>query len=319
MQRPPSLRAPGDPRNGPVILRRQLLADGFNDQAIGRLVRSGALVRIRDGAFVTPAVWHRLDEVGRHGLRCRAVLGQAKAPVALSHVSGLPEWDAPTWGFSLDDVHVTRTDGIRGRRAPGVQQHVGRVDPGDLTVVNGVPVMTPARLALETVALGHSEASLVVMNDLVHRGLVTVAELRDQYVAVQTWPGMSAAEILLRLVDPRIESVGETRTFWAIYQQRLPRPVSQYEVKDSNGRVIARLDFAWPELGVWLEFDGRAKYEEHLRPGERASDAVVREKQREDDVRRITGWRCIRITWADLRDPVRLAAKIHRALYPAAA
>ena len=319
MQRPRSLREADDPRNGPITFRQQLLSEGVNDQAIGRMVRSGALVRVRDGAFVSPDVWSRLDEVGRYGLRCRAVLGQAKAPVVLSHVSGLPEWEAPTWGFSLDDVHLTRTDGIRGRRAAGVQQHIGKVRPHDITVVNGVPTMTPPRLALETVTLGSSEASLVVMNDLAHRGLVTAEQLRDQYVFMQTWPGMSAAEVLLRLVDPRIESVGETRTFWAIYQQRLPRPVSQFEVKDASGRVIARLDFAWPELGVWLEFDGRTKYEKHLRAGERASDVVVREKQREDLVRRLTGWRCIRVTWADLENPMRLAAIIHQALYPSAA
>ncbi|WP_435743687.1 hypothetical protein [Nocardioides sp. SYSU DS0663] len=319
MQRPRHLREPEDPRNGPVIFRQQLLADGVNDQAIARMVRSGRLRRVRDGAFVTPDVWDRLDDVGRYGLRCRAVLGQAKAPVVLSHVSALPEWDAPTWGFSLDDVHVTRTDGIRGRRAPGVQHHVGALSPADFTRVNGVPAVTAARAALETVSLGCSEASLAVMNDVLHRGLTTPEELRDQYVAMQTWPGMAPAEVLLRLADPRIESVGETRTFWAIYQQRLPKPVSQLEITDSTGRTVARLDFAWPELGVWLEFDGRAKYEKFRRPGESVADAVVREKNREDLVRRITGWRCIRVIWADLSDPYRLAGLIHAALFPNAA
>ncbi|MDN4162116.1 hypothetical protein [Nocardioides abyssi] len=318
MQKPIELRPPEDPRNGPVLLRQQLLAAGYNDNAIARMKRGGVIRPLRGGAYVAAEVWERLDEVGRYGLRCRAVLGQAKAPVVLSHVSALPEYDAPTWGFDLVDVHVTRTDGIRGRRARGVQQHVGTLRPADLVRVNGVPAVTPARAALDTVMLGCSEASLVVMNDLTHRGLASEAELREQYVEMQTWPGMSAAEVLLRLVDPRIESVGESRTFWALYQQRLPRPVSQYEVKDSAGRVIARLDFAWPELGVWLEFDGREKYEKHRRPGESVADAVVREKNREDLVRRVTGWRCIRITWADLADPRRLAAIIHRVLFPAA-
>lgn len=319
MQRPIDLREPEDPRNGPVIFRQQLLAEGYTDQAIARMNRSGVLRRLRGGAYVSTEIWKVLDDVGRYGLRCRAVLGQAKAQVVLSHVSALPEYDAPTWGFDLDDVHVTRTDGIRGRRAPGVQHHVGTLRPADVLRINGVPAVTPARAALDTVTLGCSEASLVVMNDVAHRGLATLEELRDQYVGMQTWPGMSAAEVLLRLVDPRIASVGETRTFWALYQQRLPRPVSQFEVKDSTGLVVAWLDFAWPELGVWLEFDGREKYEKYRRPGESVADAVVREKNREDLVRRITGWRCIRITWADLRDPVRLAAIIRAVLFPSAA
>ena len=74
--------------------------------------------------------------------------------------------------------------------------------------------------------------------------------------------------------------------------------------------MIARLDFAWPELGVWLEFDGREKYVKHLREGESVVDAVLREKQRESTIIELTGWRCIRITWADLDRPDATVARI---------
>ena len=47
-------------------------------------------------------------------------------------------------------------------------------------------------------------------------------------------------------------------------------PEPQYEIKDDRGVVIGRVDFAWPELGVFLEFDGKVKYEKLLKPGERA-------------------------------------------------
>ncbi len=87
---------------------------------------------------------------------------------------------------------------------------------------------------------------------------------------------------------------------------------------DADGRVVARVDFAWPELKVFLEFDGRIKYEKLLREGERPSDVVIREKQREELVCRLTGWRCIRVTWDDLASPGRLAAKIRAVLFPAA-
>ena len=59
-----------------------------------------------------------------------------------------------------------------------------------------------------------------------------------------------------------------------------------------------------------MEFDGRQKYVQFLREGESVTDAVLREKRREDMVCELTGWRCMRITWADLADPVRLAARI---------
>jgi hypothetical protein len=90
----------------------------------------------------------------------------------------------------------------------------------------------------------------------------------------------------------------------------VPAPVPQYEVRDESGDLIARLDFAWPALGMWLEFDGREKYEKHRRADESVTDAVLREKQRESLIGELTGWRCIRITWADLERPHVTVARI---------
>jgi len=41
---------------------------------------------------------------------------------------------------------------------------------------------------------------------------------------------------------------------------------------------------------------------------------VFREKKREDLIRAVTGWRCIRITWIDLEHPERTAARIRAVL-----
>lgn len=318
MMLPKSTRPVDDPRNGPVILRSELLAQGVHDRAIARLLHQGELVRVRHGAYTPAFVWKSLDEDGRFGLRGRAVLRQARTPVVLSHTSGLPEWNAPTWGFDLTNAHVTRTDGLAGRKEAGVQQHSGAIRAGDMVVVNRVPVMNPARIALETTTLGNTEASLCVVNHMLHHKLTSLAELNTQFVAMYCWPETLVTEIVLRLADPRIESVGETRTYWCCYQQGLPMPQPQFEIRDANGEIVARVDFAWPELGVFLEFDGRIKYERLLREGERASDVVIREKQREEMICRLTGWRCIRVTWSDLENPARLAAKILAVLFPAA-
>ncbi|HWM75729.1 MAG TPA: type IV toxin-antitoxin system AbiEi family antitoxin domain-containing protein [Nocardioides sp.] len=310
-------RPADDPRNGPVILRRELIGQGLNDRAIARLVSGGDLVRVRRGAYASAEIWENLDQDGRFGLRGRAVLRQARAPALLSHTSGLPEFDAPTWGFELDDVHITRTDGLAGRKEAGVHQHCGAIRAGDLVVVNGLPVMNPARITLETTTLRNPEASLCVANYMLHRGLTTIEELNVQYVDMNWWPDTLSAEIVLRLADARIESVGETRTYWCCYQHGLPMPEPQFEIKDANGRVVARVDFAWPAFGVFLEFDGRIKYEKLLREGERASDVVLREKRREEMICRLTGWRCVRVAWHELASPERLAARIRAELVAA--
>ena len=313
MQQPPA-RPEGDPRNTPVILRRTLLRQGIDDYAIARLLKDGTLVRVRRGAFADGPTAARLDPAGMPGLRARAVLQQAKTPLVLSHVSACLEWDAPDWGLDLDDVHVTRLDGRLGRHEAGVHQHCGCIGEGDVVRRNGLTVMSPTRAALEVTTVASAEAGLVAVNHLLHAGHTTRRALGDRYELMQQWPNTLATDVVLRLADARLESVGESRFFYLCYRHSLPMPTPQFVVIDERGQTLATVDFAWPELGVFLEFDGKVKYEKLLRPGESASDVVVREKIREDRIRRLTGWRCIRITWADLAQPERLAAMLRAEL-----
>ena len=90
--------------------------------------------------------------------------------------------------------------------------------------------------------------------------------------------------------------------FW---MHSLPAPEPQYKVYDEHGLLVAVVDFAWPELGFFVEFDGadqvRAATDARA---SRSLDVVLREKKREALICRLTGWRCHRIVWADLYRPV---------------
>ncbi|WP_155992830.1 type IV toxin-antitoxin system AbiEi family antitoxin domain-containing protein [Nocardioides sp. URHA0020] len=315
----PPVRPDDDPRNTQVFLRRTLLEQGYDDYAISRMVKDCVLARVRRGAYADWAAGKVLPAAGRHGLVARAVVQQAKTPVVLSHVSAALEYDVPDWGLDLDDVHVTRLDGRLGRHEAGVHQHCGKVLAGDVVRMNGVDVMSATRAALEVTTVAGVEASLAVVNHLLHAGHTTLRQLAERYAVMDHWPNTLHTDVVLRLADPRIESLGETRTYHLCFRHSLPMPEPQYEIKDERGVVVARVDFAWPSLGVFLEFDGKVKYEKLLAPGESASPVVIREKRREDEIRRLTGWRCIRLTWADLAQPDRTATMIRAALERAAA
>ena len=319
MMKPPAEWPPDDPRRTPVTLRREYIASGYTDRALARLVDQGTLAKARRGAYVAGDAWRRLDEVGRHAVRARAVLLQADAAAALSHTSGLIEYDVPTWGLSLDEVHLTRLDQRAGRSEAGVRQHRGVVRSGDIQSRNGVLVVSPTRLALEATTLAGTEVGLGVVNHLLHHGHTTEAQLAERYDQMLMWPSTLTTDLVLRLADARVETLGESRCVHLFFSHRLPPPEPQYKIRDRSGRVIARVDFAWPELGVFVEFDGKVKYEKLLRPGERASDVVVREKQREEQICRLTGWRCIRLIWWDLEHPERTAAMLREYLRPTAA
>ncbi|WP_366664253.1 hypothetical protein [Gordonia sp. i37] len=78
----------------------------------------------------------------------------------------------------------------------------------------------------------------------------------------------------------------------------IPSARLQHRFYDAEGNEIARTDFDWSGVLVG-EFDGKVKYQKHLRPGEDAADAVIREKIREDRIR-AQGIMVIRWVWADL-------------------
>jgi hypothetical protein len=302
-----------------IFLRREAEALGYHDQAIAKAVREGEWIRVRRGAYTFVHRWEGLSISARYDLVSRAVVRQSQTVVALSHTSALNQWGCPLWDATLDEVHVTRPDGKSGRRDAGVRQHRGVVLDGDVVEHTGLLVTSPVRAVLEYTTIADVEHSLVEVDDVLHRGLATSDQLRDRYAEMTHWPDTLTTDLILRLADGRSESVGESRTRFLCWRQGLPAPIPNYPVYDENGVEVARVDLAWPELGLFLEFDGKVKYEKLLRPGERASGVVFREKQREDMICRLTGWRCIRIVWADLSTPELTASRIRAMFRPAAA
>ena len=111
-----------------------------------------------------------------------------------------------------------------------------------------------------------------------------------------------------------MSSVAESRADYLCHAQRLPRPEPQVEVYDEFGVLLGIVDFLWRGHGVFLEFDGKIKYEKYRRPGETLDEFLMREKKREELICQSTGWVCIRITWGNLEQPVATARRIRALL-----
>jgi hypothetical protein len=307
-----------DPTRLPIALRKELVAAGYTDQALAHALRHGTFERPRRGAYVDGPQWRALSAEQRYVVRSRAAYLQSQTAVWASHTSAVAINGGPLWGLDLTEVHLSRDDGRSGRREAGIRQHSGRARQGDLVEVHGLRASSPLRASLEVATVGSLASALVVTNFFLHRGDFTLGQLTERYDgAMDRWPYSLHTGIVLRLADPRIESVGESRVVLFLWRAGICVPEKQFAVYD-GGVLVARLDFADPERGFWIEFDGRGKYAEHLRAGEDVTDAVLREKRREDRVRELTGWRCFRITWADLDDPARLEARLRRFIAAAA-
>ncbi len=269
-----------------VFTRKEALSLGLPRRAIALLVRNGEWVRVRRGAYVLRDGWTDLAANARYGVLCRAVVRQANTEVVLSHLSARQRVRRPAVGLRS---HVRPPHADRWPRGPcrgGVRQHRGVVAPADderpadVTTRNGLAVMTATRTALELTTVLDVEHSVVEIDHLLHRNHTTVEELRARYEAMSYWPSTLTTDLVLRLVDARSESVGESRARFLCWAQHLPAPVPNHPIHDVWGNEIARVDLAWPGLGVFLEFDGKEKYLRHRREGESVVDCVLREKQR---------------------------------------
>ncbi len=300
-----------------LLLRRDAIAYGYDDKYLRRMVKGGQLRRIRQGAYAGAEVWRNLDDRGRHLLLSEAVVAQYDDDIALSHGSAVLKLGGPDYGLDLSSVHITHFEG-GGRRGAKVVHHEGRVGVLDITRRDGHWLTSPARTVLDVAMSYGLEIGVVVADDFIHRKLTTSAELWQLYEAVKDWPGALILRLVIDLATGKSESVGESLGWLLCRNQRLPRPEQQFEIPHPDGRLAGRTDWAWPEYGVLGEFDGEAKYHRYRRPGETIEQAVMREKRREDLLRELTGWRFIRLIWADLFRPEFTAQRIRRALLRAA-
>lgn len=299
---------------GVVVLRRDLIAAGYTDRQIRTRVKSGELHRVRHGSYCDASLWNSLNAADQHRVLARAVLARAHPSTVLTHVSSAIEQGAPVWGHDLTLVHTTRTDGRAGRRESDRVQHAGTMPAYHVKQVNGVPVSLATRCAVEMTTISTVESALITVDGLLHAGLTTLDGITQFAHRTRWWPNSLRTTVVLRLADLRHESAGESRTAHFCYAQGLPRPEPQVVIKDENGREIARVDFAWIRFGVFLEFDGRIKYAKYRRKGESLDDFLMREKAREELICQLTGWVCVRITWAQLDNPRELAGRIRRIL-----
>ncbi|MQA15159.1 MAG: hypothetical protein GEV09_13600 [Pseudonocardiaceae bacterium] len=271
---------------------------GYSDKEIRRMLRTGSLTVVRRGAY---AVGTPPDgAAARHELRLRADLEHLTDDAVGSHVSAAVLHGLPTWGISLERVHVSRDRGRSGGRVGRrVHVHAAPLDADEVVAVGGIAVTSVARTVVDLARSVPFEQAVVVADAALAGGLVDRATLDGAVRRAARWRGSPAAHRVVAFADGRSESVGESRSRVAVRRAGLPDPVPQWEVRAAGGRLVGRVDFGWPGLATVGEFDGRVKYGRLLRPGEQPGDAVFAEKLREDELRSLE-LGVVRWTWADL-------------------
>ncbi|KNA92509.1 type IV toxin-antitoxin system AbiEi family antitoxin domain-containing protein [Gordonia sp. w5E2] len=276
-----------------IIYRKKALADGFTDDDLRRACRRGEIVRVGRGAFA-PAEKRTPDDAHRLTVIASATLGIVAGVV--THQSAAAMHRLPMLKPNFARLHVTTGDANHGGRTATRHTHVGVVAPSETVDVDGVLVSSLERTAVDiacTSPMGFAGA-LAVLDAALRLGADRKV-MRKMLRATRRGVGQARRALAHATADA--ESPGESWCRAQIIEAGLPIPRLQHEFRDQDG-FVARSDFDWSGLLVG-EFDGKVKYQKYLRDGEDATDAVVREKKREDRLRRL-GVMVIRWTWADL-------------------
>ena len=210
-----------------------------------------------------------------------------------------------------DLVHVTKYGAPRARVRNGIKHHQSRFRIEDVVFVDGLPVLGPARTALDIARESGFVAGVCAIDSARQRG-VSLTELWAAREPMRHWPNVTVADDAVLFSDGGAESLGETLTRIVLDEIGLGPVETQFELRDATG--WARCDM---RVGRQLfEFDGLVKLQPLERGGlaERPPEEVVADEKRRQD------WVCgfhlgmSRVTWDELwgAERARLKARLRR-------
>lgn len=296
-----------------VRTRRMLHAEGVTDAEIKTSIeKGGSRCRLWRGAYVDLAEYSALSAAEQHKARIAAVATRTEGAL-VSHGSAAALHGLPLVHYDTGVVHFTRVGRTGGKRTPTRWMHTSSV-PLASVEIDGIATSQPARSIIDLAATGKPTTALVSIDAAIHRGLTTIDDLLAELSLTPTRPGAARVRRAIALADGRSESPGETLARQTIVLAQLPPPTPQVSIYDEDGSFVARVDLAYEEQGIAIEFDGRIKYTALLQPGQDITDVVLAEKRREERVSAL-GWLVIRLTWDDLKNPAAFLARLSRALH----
>jgi very-short-patch-repair endonuclease len=206
-------------------------------------------------------------------------------------------------------VEVTVPVHARVRPKPGVLVRYAELASGDVVLRDGVPVTTPVRTAFDLARWREPDVEAVVGVDaLLTRCPLTVSMIHAYGNCHSSWRRAAKLNHVLALAAPGAESPMESRLRLALVRGGLRAPVLQHQVRSDTGLFIARLDLAYPERRLGVEYDGGGHWD---------PTATKKDLLRQNALRAM-GWSLLRFTDDDVRrHPARMLAQVRSALITA--
>ncbi len=306
----------------------QLLAAGFSDRRIRRLVREGALRPVLAGVYASAEFAASLvsdskltaggrwgaaanrpgDLAAAHALRVAAAVAVTGSRSVGSHRSA-----AHIHGLGLfprraaELVHVTRSPDDRGSRTarPGIRVHQATLPADHVTERSGILVTSVGRTVVDLARVLTFAEGVAVADSALRAGPLSRDELGRVIAQCARWPGIQRARRVAAFADPRAESVLESISRAAFHQFGLPPPELQVWVGDDE-QIVGRVDFLWQQHRTIAEADGAVKY---------TGPARAMAQLNRDARLRAAGYEVVHLTWPEItRVPAQVMGDIRSAV-----
>ncbi|MEB3368764.1 DUF559 domain-containing protein [Saccharopolyspora mangrovi] len=275
----------------PLFTRAQAKAQGVSDYKLAKYC-----VRVLQGIYTVPGA------PISHALRCLAAAMTLPADAVITGRSAATLLGADLAG-PKDDVEVLVSDHKYMNRRFGIRAWARKTNGDEYVPWQGINLARMTRAAFDVLARNTVRFAVANCDAMLRAGLLDETSLHD-FLARRHYYGYRKALRAFALVDARAESIPESVLRVELVQAGL-NPVPQIEVFDLLGNFVARLDLAFEEEKVAVEYDGNW----HAKPEQRAKDESRRQRLRD------CGWTVIVVTRDDLYgNPGAVISAVKRAL-----
>ncbi len=279
-----------------LITTRQLRHAGLDANDVRRQLACGRLLRVRRSVYVDREAWESLEPYRQQPLlRIRAArLCLTSNAYAFSHDSSsiILGMGAPDPRRST--VHVSRPKVHGDADRAGIKHHLAPYRADDLTELDGLPVLGPARTALD-MAREHGRAHGLAACDAAMRRGVTRAQLLDVLETMRSWPHSRCMRWCIEHADELAETYIESLVRDFVLELGIGRPELQFGLSDGHTTAFADVCVR----RHFFEADGLLKYGPDNPSGLAPTRVLVEEKRRHDF---LTGFKLgsSRLTYVDL-------------------
>ena len=259
--------------------------------------------RLRRGIHVNAEEWAAQHVEGRQRLRAHAVAASARRAPVYSHLTAAALWRVPVFGSRDTRAHVIDPGENPAKSRGDVVRHGIPLSDEDVVMLDGLLVTALDRTVYDVIRVLPAEGGLAAFDAALRRvawddeSHTIDADASDGFRAL-VWRrifanpgarGIRRARLLAELADGRAQLPGESVSRYRMWELGMPAAQLQREVLTDLGRTY--LDFAWPRLRRFGEFDGAVKLVDPEFTRGRTPAQVVRDQAaRRAAIENATGW-----------------------------